>query len=69
MFENSIEMKYYRSPALTIKTALVSLQALLSAPEPNDPQDAQVAGQYLKDKDTFDKTAREWTKMYATNKG
>jgi ubiquitin-conjugating enzyme (huntingtin interacting protein 2) len=26
------------SPALTIKTALVSLQALLSAPEPNDPQ-------------------------------
>lgn len=32
------------SPALTIKTALLSLQALLSAPEPNDPQDAEVAG-------------------------
>ena len=30
------------SPALTMKTALVSLQALLSAPEPDDPQDAQV---------------------------
>jgi len=26
------------SPALTIKTALLSLQALLSAPEPSDPQ-------------------------------
>ena len=26
------------SPALTIKTALLSLQALLSAPEPDDPQ-------------------------------
>lgn len=33
------------SPALTIKTALLSLQALLSAPEPNDPQDAEVAGE------------------------
>lgn len=30
------------SPALTIKTALLSLCALLSAPEPNDPQDAVV---------------------------
>ena len=26
------------SPALTIRTALISLQALLSAPEPDDPQ-------------------------------
>ena len=30
------------SPALTLKTALLSLQALLCAPEPNDPQDAEV---------------------------
>lgn len=30
------------SPALTIKTALLSLQALLCSPEPDDPQDAQV---------------------------
>ncbi|KAL5979023.1 Ubiquitin-conjugating enzyme E2 27 [Asimina triloba] len=33
------------SPALTLKTALLSLQALLSAPEPDDPQDAVVAQQ------------------------
>lgn len=33
------------SPALTLKTALVSVQALLSAPEPKDPQDAVVAEQ------------------------
>lgn len=26
------------SPALTIKTALLSLQALLSSPQPDDPQ-------------------------------
>ena len=31
------------SPALTVRTALLSLQALLCAPEPNDPQDAVVA--------------------------
>mmetsp|Transcript_26400 Transcript_26400/g.60824 ORF Transcript_26400/g.60824 Transcript_26400/m.60824 type:complete len:137 (+) Transcript_26400:156-566(+) len=31
------------SPALTIKTALLSLQALLCSPEPSDPQDAEVA--------------------------
>lgn len=35
------------SPALTLKTALLSLQALLSAPEPDDPQDAVVAQQVL----------------------
>ncbi|KAK9120169.1 hypothetical protein Scep_018262 [Stephania cephalantha] len=33
------------SPALTVKTAMLSLQALLSTPEPNDPQDAVVAQQ------------------------
>lgn len=35
------------SPALTLKTALVSIQALLSAPEPKDPQDAVVAEQVI----------------------
>jgi hypothetical protein len=28
------------SPALTLKTALLSLQALLASPQPDDPQDA-----------------------------
>lgn len=28
------------SPALTIRTALISLQALMCSPEPDDPQDA-----------------------------
>ena len=35
------------SPALTLKTALISLQALLCTPEPSDPQDAEVANMYL----------------------
>uniref|UniRef100_A0A0D6R477 E2 ubiquitin-conjugating enzyme n=1 Tax=Araucaria cunninghamii TaxID=56994 RepID=A0A0D6R477_ARACU len=53
------------SPALTLKTALLSLQALLSAPEPSDPQDAVVAQQYLKDYPTFVGTARYWTENFA----
>ncbi|GAB2289360.1 Ubiquitin-conjugating enzyme E2 27 [Dionaea muscipula] len=53
------------SPALNMKTALLSLQALLSAPEPKDPQDAVVAQQYLRDYRTFLGTARYWTEAFA----
>ncbi|GAB4860371.1 Ubiquitin-conjugating enzyme E2 27 [Ancistrocladus abbreviatus] len=53
------------SPALNMKTALLSLQALLSAPEPKDPQDAVVAQQYLQDYQTFLGTARYWTEAFA----
>lgn len=53
------------SPALTIKTALLSLQALLSAPEPKDPQDAEVASQYLKERKKWELTAKFWTESYA----
>ncbi|KAL6494407.1 Ubiquitin-conjugating enzyme E2 27 [Orobanche gracilis] len=53
------------SPALTLKTALLSVQALLSAPEPDDPQDAVVARQYLKENQTFVRTARYWTESFA----
>ncbi|XP_018810970.1 ubiquitin-conjugating enzyme E2 27-like [Juglans regia] len=53
------------SPALTLKTALLSVQALLSAPEPDDPQDAVVAKQYLREYQTFVATARYWTETFA----
>merc|ERR1711879_773531 len=53
------------SPALTIRTALLSLQALLSTPEPDDPQDAQVAKQYKKHPKEFVKKAKAWTEKYA----
>jgi ubiquitin-conjugating enzyme (huntingtin interacting protein 2) len=46
------------TPALTIRTALISLQALLCAPEPNDPQDAEVAKQYKTNRKLFETTAR-----------
>ncbi len=48
-----------------LQTALVSLQALLSAPEPTDPQDAEVARQYMSDNAAWVEKARYWTDMYA----
>mmetsp|Transcript_11854 Transcript_11854/g.17674 ORF Transcript_11854/g.17674 Transcript_11854/m.17674 type:complete len:197 (+) Transcript_11854:67-657(+) len=53
------------SPALTIKTALMSLQALMCSPEPDDPQDAEVAKMYKTSYPTFQQTARFWTETYA----
>lgn len=53
------------SPALSIRTALLSIQALLAAPEPSDPQDAEVAKMYKENKPLFEQTARQWTDMYA----
>ncbi|XP_013189427.1 ubiquitin-conjugating enzyme E2-22 kDa isoform X2 [Amyelois transitella] len=51
--------------ALTLRTVLLSIQALLSAAEPNDPQDAVVAKQYLGNPQLFQMTARHWTNIYA----
>ncbi|CAG9319689.1 UBE2K_1 [Blepharisma stoltei] len=53
------------SPALTIRTALLSLQALLCAPEPDDPQDAVVASQYKNHHAEWERTARQWCQEYA----
>jgi ubiquitin-conjugating enzyme (huntingtin interacting protein 2) len=57
------------SPALTIKTALLSLQALLFSPEPSDPQDAEVANMYLTNYEKFAETAKFWTECHAMGKG
>lgn len=57
------------SPALTLKTALLSLQALLASPQPDDPQDAVVAEQYRSDKRQYEATARYWTEAFASAAG
>lgn len=54
------------SPVLTIKSALLSLQSLLSTPEPKDPQDAEVASMLMKTPELFQRTAREWAIKYAS---
>nr|CAH7736719.1 unnamed protein product [Callosobruchus chinensis] len=51
--------------AMTLRTVLLSLQALLSAAEPDDPQDAVVAKQYRENLEMFQITARHWTNVYA----
>ena len=53
------------SPALTLKTALLSVQSLLASPEPKDPQDAVVARQYMAEHELFVRAAKQWTQQYA----
>ncbi|XP_049296165.1 ubiquitin-conjugating enzyme E2-22 kDa isoform X1 [Anopheles funestus] len=51
--------------AMTLRTVLLSLQALLAAAEPDDPQDAVVATQYKDNHEMFILTAKHWTNVYA----
>ena len=53
------------TPALTIRTALISLQALMCEPVPNDPQDTVVAKQYMSNINLFNQTAKHWVEEYA----
>ncbi|KAJ2969195.1 hypothetical protein NUW58_g10043 [Xylaria curta] len=53
------------SPALQIRTILLSIQALLGAPNPEDPLAADVAKSWLEDQDKAIATAKQWTKQYA----
>ena len=44
---------------------LLSIMALLESIEPDNPQDAEVAQQYITNYDQFKETAQEWVKKYA----
>lgn len=57
------------SPVLTLRSTLISLQSLLCSPEPNDPQDAEVARHYMTSRSSFEETARYWTAIYAGGPG
>ncbi|KAJ6527142.1 hypothetical protein B0H19DRAFT_1385536 [Mycena capillaripes] len=49
---------------------LLTSSPLLCSPEPNDPQDAEVAKHYLYDEQgSFEETARYWTKTSAVPRG
>ena len=54
---------------MTLRTVLLSIQALLNSPEPNDPQDAVVAKQHLSDPTLFKITAQFWAMHYAQAPG
>ncbi len=51
---------------LPVCAALISLQALMSAPEPDDPQDAVVAQQYKNEHAAYVSQAKYWTETYAS---
>jgi len=53
------------SPALQIRTVLISIQALLSAPNPEDPLAEDIAKEWKQNEARAIETAKEWTRMYA----
>jgi ubiquitin-conjugating enzyme E2 N len=53
------------SPALQIRTILLSIQALLGAPNPDDPLANDVAQKWKEDQNAAIETARQWTREYA----
>merc|ERR1711990_641713 len=55
------------SPALQIRTVLLSIQALLSAPNPDDPLANDVADHWKSNEESAIATAREWTLRYAVS--
>jgi ubiquitin-conjugating enzyme E2 N len=56
------------SPALQIRTVLLSLQALLSSPEPDDPLDPSVAQHFKQNLADAQKVAQQWNATYASGK-
>lgn len=50
---------------MNLKSALQSLQLLLSTPEPKDPQDHEVASMMIRNPAEFDHVAQEWAVQYA----
>jgi len=53
------------SPALQIRTVLLSIQALLSAPNPDDPLANDVADAWKSNEKDAINTAKQWTKTHA----
>jgi len=53
------------SPALQVQAVLLSIQALLSAPNPDDPLANDVAQRWKENEKAAMDEARRWTAMYA----
>jgi ubiquitin-conjugating enzyme E2 N len=53
------------SPALKIRTLLISIQVLMSNPNPEDPLNNECADQWIKAKSAAMKKASDWTALYA----
>lgn len=53
------------SPALQIKSVLLSIMALMSNPNADDPLDPQIAKHFNEDLPSAQRTAVEWNRQYA----
>ncbi|KAK8836244.1 hypothetical protein M9Y10_039876 [Tritrichomonas musculus] len=53
-------------PIENISNVLKIIYSLLQTPDPEDPIDTEIGSQFTKDLPSFNKTAAEWTKKYAT---
>ena len=53
------------SPAIMVRTLLLSIQLLMSAPNVDDPLDADIANAWKSNPEVAMNTAREWTRSYA----
>ena len=54
------------SPALTLSKVLLSIMALLTAANPDDPLDGSIAQEFKNDRAAHDRKAALWTSRYAT---
>jgi len=53
------------SPALSTSKLLLSISALLTDPNPDDPLVSEAANLYKNDRKEYDRVAKEWTEKYA----
>jgi ubiquitin-conjugating enzyme E2 N len=53
------------SPALQIRTVLISIQALMSAPNPDDPLNNEAAEHWKQNEKGALDLAREWNRKHA----
>ncbi|XP_036917764.1 ubiquitin-conjugating enzyme E2 D3-like [Sturnira hondurensis] len=58
-------LKSQWSPALTISKVLLYISSILYDPNPNDAVVPSIGRMYLKDRDAYNSTARDWTRKYA----
>lgn len=54
------------SPILTISSVLLSIISLLGSPNPDDPMNAESANLFVTAREEYERTARCWTKKYAS---
>ena len=59
-------LKSQWSPALRVPKILLSISALLTDPNPDDPLVPDIANMYKEKRGAYEMTARQWTQKYAS---